>query len=173
MKQTIGLCAVLMAGLTACSTEDKIPTVNAADYQVTDQASLHVRLQQLDQKFAQDFQGLKQQHNTAFSTQKTVTAQDLQQLHMHAVSTTSLKETKEAYCAVMNGYFSEVYRLGHFNLSHLANLKLLNVQPQDAQEDFANPEAFYNLVMDRATTYRQAQQTMGFGCNLKAALQFE
>ena len=29
---------------------------------------------------------------------------------------------------------------------------------------------FYTFILDRYTTYRQVQQTMGYGCNLKAAL---
>ena len=172
MKHGIVLLAVLTAGLMACTDQQPVVKVNAADYQVADQTSLENRLQARNTQFAEDFTAFKKAHSQAFSTQKPVTEADLKKLHMHAVGATALKPTKEAYCSMMNGYFSDIYRLGHFNLAYIETVAVLNGAGEDAQENFANPEAFYNLVMERATTYRQAQQLMGYGCNLKAALQF-
>ena len=171
MKKTWALLVVITTGLIACADQKTSVQVNAADYQVADQATLEKRLQARNAQFAEDFTAFKKAHSHAFSTQKPVTEAELKKLHMHAVGATALKPTKEAYCSMMNGYFSDIYRLGHFNLAYIQNVTVLDRAAEDAQENFANPDAFYKLVMERATTYRQAQQLMGYGCNLKAALQ--
>ncbi len=67
-------------------------------------------------------------------------------------------------------YFAEMYRLGHFNLAMVKDLKLPNAGQEDWSQVFSNADQFYDFIINRYTTYKQAQETMQYGCNLKAAL---
>ena len=71
---------------------------------------------------------------------------------------------------MMNGYFAEMYHLGHQNLSLIGQLQLPHAQYEDLAKSFANADQFYDFILNRYTSYRQAQEIMGFGCNLKEAL---
>ena len=71
----------------------------------------------------------------------------------------------------MNGYFAEMYRLGHYNLELLDQIQLPQAQQENLKQNFANADNFYDFILNRYTSYRQVQQTMNYGCNLKAALQ--
>ena len=70
----------------------------------------------------------------------------------------------------MNHYFSEMYHLGHVNLALVKDVKLPNAANEDLSQVFANADQFYDFIINRYTTYKQAQETMQYGCNLKAAL---
>ena len=75
-----------------------------------------------------------------------------------------------AYCDMMNGYFAEMYRLGHYNLNLVNDIQLPNAEKEDLKANFSTADQFYTFILDRYTSYRQVQQTMNYGCNLKAAL---
>ena len=119
---------------------------------------------------AQDFKQFKQVENIAFAHQFPLDVNNLQTLNQHLVASTALKPTKIAYCDMMNGYFAELYRLGHYNLDFLKDVKLPRAEQENLAENFANAESYYDFILNRYTSYRQVQQTMGYGCNLKAAL---
>lgn len=71
---------------------------------------------------------------------------------------------------MMNGYFAEMYRLGHYNLNLVDKIQLPKAENEDLKSNFASSDQFYTFILDRYTAYRQVQQTMNYGCNLKAAL---
>ena len=71
---------------------------------------------------------------------------------------------------MMNAYFADMYRLGHYNLELVDDIQLPNAANENLKDNFSNVDHFYTFILDRYTTYRQVQQTMGYGCNLKAAL---
>ena len=71
---------------------------------------------------------------------------------------------------MMNGYFAEMYRLGHYNLNLVNDIQLPNTEKEDLKANFSTADQFYTFILDRYTSYRQVQQTMNYGCNLKAAL---
>ncbi|OTG82732.1 hypothetical protein B9T33_04585 [Acinetobacter sp. ANC 5054] len=157
--------------LTACSAnEQEKKTLNPQSYQVADRAALQQRFEQLNQKLASDFAQLKKVESLAFSDQSALDVNNLKSLNQHFVASTALKPSKVAYCDVMNGYFAEMYHLGHFNLDKVNAVKLPNAGNEDLSQVFANSDQFYDFIINRYTTYKQAQETMQYGCNLKAAL---
>ena len=162
--------SVLFAG---CSSQDSSVKIQADAYRVSDQTALNAKLDHFNQQLETSFANFKKTHYSAFSTQNAVSVKNLNQLHMHAVSATALKTTKQAYCEMMNGYFADIYRLGYFNSTLLGHVNILNVDLEHAQSTFSSANAYYNFVMEQATTYRQAQQIMNFGCNLKSSLMIE
>lgn len=153
--------------LSACSSSEQNETqIDPQKYQVQDVVSLQQRFDLLNQKLSKDYQAFKKTNSIAFSDQSVFDSHQLKTLNLHAVSRTSLKPVKTAYCEMMNGYFSEMYHLGHQNLSLMGQLQL----PHAQHENFANADQFYDFILNRYTSYRQAQEIMGFGCNLKEAL---
>lgn len=157
--------------LTACSAnEQEKKTFNPQSYQVADAAGLQLRFEQLNQTLAADFSQLKKVESMAFSDQSALDVHNLKTLNQHFVANTALKSSKIAYCEVMNHYFSEMYHLGHVNLALVKDVKLPNAANEDLSQVFANADQFYDFIINRYTTYKQAQETMQYGCNLKGAL---
>lgn len=171
MKLFLAATVFMTVMLTACSAnEQEKKTVNPQSYQVADTAALQQRFEQLNQKLASDFTQLKKVESLAFSDQSALDVNNLKSLNQHFVASTALKPAKVAYCDVMNGYFAEMYHLGHFNLDKVGAVKLPNAGNEDLTQVFANTDQFYDFIINRYTTYKQAQETMQYGCNLKAAL---
>lgn len=167
------LCATLIASVAfiGCSkTEEVKPVIDESKYKVADVATLQTRFEQLNKKLSLDFKQFKKDESIAFAHQLPLDVDNLKTLNMHLVASTSLKPTKVAYCDLMNGYFTEMYRLGHYNLNLVKELKLPNVAQENLQQDFSSADLFYDFILNRYTTYRQVQQVMGYGCNLKEAL---
>lgn len=160
----------LLIGLTACSKEPQKPVVDPVKYQVQTAQELQQRFDALNSQLAQDFQKFKKLESIAFSHQFPLDVNNLQTLNRHLVSSTALKPSKIAYCDMMNAYFADMYRLGHYNLELVDDIQLPNAANENLKDNFSNADHFYTLILDRYTTYRQVQQTMGYGCNLKAAL---
>lgn len=157
--------------LSACSPSEQNETqIDPQKYQVQDVASLQQRFDLLNQKLSKDYQVFKKTNSIAFSDQSVFDSRQLKTLNLHAVSRTSLKPVKTAYCEMMNDYFAEIYHLGHQNLSLMGQLQLPHAQHEDLAKSFANADQFYDFILNRYTSYRQAQEIMGFGCNLKEAL---
>lgn len=168
LTTTMLLTTIMLSACSADKQEKK--TLNPQDYQVTDTAALQQRFEQLNQKLATDFTAFKKVESLAFSDQFALDTNNLQTLNQHFVASTALKSSKIAYCDLMNGYFTEMYHLGHFNLAMVKDLKLPNAGNEDLGQVFANADQFYDFIINRYTTYKQAQETMKYGCNLKAAL---
>jgi hypothetical protein len=162
---------MMMLGLTACSAEQEPkPVVNPKNYQVENAQQLQQRFDALNTKLAADFAQFKKVESIAFSHQLPLDVNNLQTLNQHPVSRTALKPSKVAYCGMMNGYFAEMYRLGHYNLDLVDKIKLPHAEKENLKTSFASADQFYTFILDRYTSYRQVQQTMNYGCNLKAAL---
>ena len=171
MKPLLWTTLIASVVLMGCSkTEDAKPIVNASQYTVDNAEALQKRFVQLNEKFAIDFKQFKQNESIAFAHQLPLDVNNLKTLNMHLVASTSLKPTKIAYCDLMNGYFAEMYRLGHYNLQLMKDIKLPNADKEKLQQDFSSADSFYDFILNRYTTYRQVQQVMGYGCNLKEAL---
>ena len=160
----------LLIGLTACSKEPQKPVVDPVKYQVQTAQELQQRFDALNSQLAQDFQKFKKLESIAFSHQFPLDVNNLQTLNRHLVSSTALKPSKIAYCDMMNAYFADMYRLGHYNLELVDDIQLPNAANENLKDNFSNVDHFYTFILYRYTTYRQVQQTMGYGCNLKAAL---
>lgn len=162
---------LVVCGLSACSNPQQTQVkIDPKQYQVQDATALQQRIDALNVKLAQDFKQFKQVENIAFAHQFPLDVNNLQTLNQHLVASTALKPTKIAYCDMMNGHFAELYRLGHYNLDFLKDVKLPRAEQENLTENFANAESYYDFILNRYTSYRQVQQTMGYGCNLKAAL---
>ena len=71
---------------------------------------------------------------------------------------------------MMNDYFVRMYHLGNQNLDLMPQIQLPHVSAQNLAKDFSSAAAFYDFVLNRYSSYRQAQEIMGLGCNLKHAL---
>lgn len=171
MKPFLWTTLIVSVVFAGCSKpEDAKPVVNASQYTVDNAEALQKRFVQLNEKFAVDFKQFKQDESTAFAHQLPLDVNNLKTLNMHLVASTSLKPTKVAYCNLMNGYFAEMYRLGHYNLQLMKDIKLPNANKENLQQDFSSVDSFYDFILNRYTTYRQVQQVMGYGCNLKEAL---
>ncbi|MDY6482093.1 hypothetical protein SKM54_06500 [Acinetobacter faecalis] len=171
MKPLLWTTLIASIVFTGCSkTEEAKTVVNESQYKVKDVATLQTRFEQLNEKLATDFKQFKQTQSMAFAQQLPLDVNDLKTLNMHLVASTSLKPTKLAYCDLMNGYFTEMYRLGHYNLQLLKDVKLPNAANENLQTNFSSSDQFYDFILNRYTTYRQVQQIMGYGCNLKEAL---
>ncbi len=160
----------LLTGLTACSEQPQKPVVDPAKYQVQTAQELQQRFNVLNVQLAQDFQKFKKVESIAFAHQFPLDVNNLQSLNQHLVSSTALKPSKIAYCDMMNSYFADMFRLGHYNLELVDDIKLPNAKNENLKANFSDADHFYTFILDRYTTYRQVQQTMGYGCNLKAAL---
>ena len=169
MKVWFGILTASMFAV-ACSSEVKQVEIDPAQYQVKSAQELQQRFQALNSKLTSDFAQFKKVESNAFAHQYAFDANELKKLNMHLVASTSLKSTKVAYCDMMNGYFAEMYRLGHFNLNLINDVKLPNAPNENLKDNFSSTDHFYNFILDRYTSYRQVQQTMNYGCNLKAAL---
>ncbi|WP_349926778.1 hypothetical protein ABJ384_08625 [Acinetobacter sp. A1-4-2] len=171
MKPFVLATLILSVVLSACSSsEQQKIQIDPQKYKVQDAASLQQRFESLNQQLSKDYQALKKSNNIAFSDQSLLDVNQLQTLNLHAVSSTSLKPVKQAYCQMMNGYFAEMYQLGHQNLNIIGQVKLSHAQGENLSKNFADADQFYDFILNRYTSYRQAQEIMGFGCNLKAAL---
>lgn len=108
--------------LSACSSSEQNETqIDPQKYQVQDVASLQQRFDLLNQNYRRIIKPLKT-NSIAFSDQSVFDSRQLKTLNLHAVSRTSLKPVKTAYCEMMNGYFAEMYHLGHQNLSLIGQL---------------------------------------------------
>ncbi|WP_434082365.1 hypothetical protein [Acinetobacter terrae] len=165
--------ATLISSLlfSACSSSEQHKTqIDPQQYKVQDVASLQLRFETLNQQLSKNYQAFKKTNNIAFSDQSVLDVNQLKTLDQNAVSRTSLKPVKQAYCDMMNGYFTEMYHLGNQNLNLIGQVQLPNMQAEDLTKSFANADQFYDFILNRYTTYRQAQEIMGYGCNLKAAL---
>lgn len=172
MKPLHWTTLVISILLTACfDSEPKKALVDIKAYQVANAESLQDRFNQLNVKLVADFKQFKTVESLAFANQYPLDSNDLQTLDLHLVASTALKPTKIAYCNLMNGYFTEMYRLGHYNLSLVKDIQLPNAKQENLEQDFASPDQFYDFILNRYTSYRQVQLVMGYGCNLKAALQ--
>ena len=158
--------------LSACSSseQNKIQ-IHPEDYKVENVAQLEQRFETLNQQLSRDYQNFKKNNAIAFSDQSIFDVQQLQTLDLHAVSRTSLKPVKQAYCKMMNDYFVHMYYLGHQNINLLSQTQWPKIKNQDLIKDFSSADQFYDFILNRYTHYRQAQEIMGFGCNLKQALQ--
>lgn len=171
MKSFVYSSLLVVCGLIACSNpQETQENIDPKQYQVQDAVALQQRIDALNTKLAQDFKQFKQAENIAFAHQFPLDVNNLQTLSQHLVASTALKSTKIAYCDMMNGYFAELYRLGHYNIDLLKDVKLARAEQENLVANFANAESFYDFILNRYTSYRQVQQTMGYGCNLKAAL---
>ncbi|WP_180041714.1 MULTISPECIES: hypothetical protein [unclassified Acinetobacter] len=171
MKPFVLATLILSVVLSACSSsEQQKIQIDPQKYKVQDAASLQQRFETLNQQLSKDYQAFKKSNNIAFSDQSLLDVNQLQTLNLHAVSSTSLKPVKQAYCQMMNGYFAEMYQLGHQNLNIIGHVKLPHAQGENLSKNFADADQFYDFILNRYTSYRQAQEIMGFGCNLKAAL---
>ena len=171
MKPLILTILISTILLSACSSSEQYKTqIDPQQYKVQDAASLQQRFETLNQQLSKNYQAFKKTNNIAFSDQSVLDANQLKTLDQNAVSRTSLKPVKQAYCEMMNGYFAEMYHLGNQNLSLIGQVQLPNMQAEDLEKSFANADQFYDFILNRYTTYRQAQEIMGYGCNLKAAL---
>ncbi|WP_347454147.1 hypothetical protein [Acinetobacter thermotolerans] len=169
MKVWLGTLALGLM-LVACSEEAQKAEVDPKQYQVQSAQELQQRFEALNQKLATDFAQFKKVESIAFAHQFPLDVNNLQTLNQHLVASTALKPTKIAYCDMMNGYFAEMYRLGHHNLNLLNTVKLPNAEKENLKADFSSADQFYTFILDRYTSYRQVQQVMNYGCNLKAAL---
>jgi hypothetical protein len=170
MKVWIGLALSALVLMGCSKSEEQHAPVDATQYKVQTREELQQRFDALNVKLTADFNRFKKVESNAFAHQFPFDANNLQSLNQHLVGSTSLKTTKVAYCDMMNGYFAEMYRLGHHNLDIIDQVKLPKAEKEDLAVNFNNPDQFYTFILDRYTTYRQVQQTMGYGCNLKAAL---
>ncbi|WP_180175070.1 hypothetical protein [Acinetobacter sp. YH01022] len=171
MKPFVLATLILSVVLSACSSsEQQKIQIDPQKYKVQDAARLQQRFESLNQQLSKDYQAFKKSNNIAFSDQSLLDVNQLQTLNLHAVSSTSLKPVKQAYCQMMNGYFAEMYQLGHQNLNIIGHVKLPHAQGENLSKNFADADQFYDFILNRYTSYRQAQEIMGFGCNLKAAL---
>ena len=171
MKPFVLATLILSVVLSACSSsEQQKIQIDLQKYKVQDAARLQQRFESLNQQLSKDYQAFKKSNNIAFSDQSLLDVNQLQTLNLHAVSSTSLKPVKQAYCQMMNGYFAEMYQLGHQNLNIIGQVKLSHAQGENLSKNFADADQFYDFILNRYTSYRQAQEIMGFGCNLKAAL---
>ena len=171
MKPLIFTILISTILLSACSSSEQYKTqIDPHKYKVQDAASLQQRFETLNQQLSKNYQAFKKNNNIAFSDQSVLDANQLKTLDQNAVSRTSLKPVKQAYCEMMNGYFAEMYHLGNQNLSLIGQVQLPNMQAEDLEKSFANADQFYDFILNHYTTYRQAQEIMGYGCNLKAAL---
>ncbi|UDM39316.1 hypothetical protein LIS44_06395 [Acinetobacter haemolyticus] len=171
MKPFVLATLILSVVVSACSSsEQQKIQIDPQKYKVQDAASLQQRFESLNQQLSKDYQAFKKSNNIAFSDQSLLDVNQLQTLNLHAVSSTSLKPVKQAYCQMMNGYFAEMYQLGHQNLNIIGQVKLPHTQGEKLSKNFADADQFYDFILNRYTSYRQAQEIMGFGCNLKAAL---
>lgn len=172
MKPFILATMVSSVLLAACSAQESNQIkINTEDYKVPDATHLQQRFETLNQQFSLDYQNFKNDHQIAFSDQSIFDVNQLQTLHLHAVSRTSLKPVKQAYCKIMNGYFVQMYHLGHQNLDLVPQLQLSSLNGQDLSQEFSGADPFYDFILNRVSSYRQAQEIMGYGCNLKQALQ--
>lgn len=171
MKPFVLATLILSVVLSACSSsEQQKIQIDPQKYKVQDAASLQQRFESLNQQLSKDYQAFKKSNNIAFSDQSILDVNQLQTLNLHAVSSTSLKPVKQAYCQMMNGYFAEMYQLGHQNLNIIGQVELPHAQGENLSKKFADADQFYDFILNHYTSYRQAQEIMGFGCNLKAAL---
>ena len=171
MKPFVLATLILSVVLSACSSsEQQKIQIDPQKYKVQDAARLQQRFESLNQQLSKDYQAFKKSNNIAFSDQSLLDVNQLQTLNLRAVSSTSLKPVKQAYCQMMNGYFAEMYQLGHQNLNIIGHVKLPHAQGENLSKNFADADQFYDFILNRYTSYRQAQEIMGFGCNLKAAL---
>lgn len=171
MKPIILATLISSVIVSACSSsEQQKIQIDPQKYKMQDAASLQQRFESLNQQLSKDYQAFKKSNNIAFSDQSLLDVNQLQTLNLHAVSSTSLKPVKQAYCQMMNGYFAEMYQLGHQNLNIIGQVKLPHAQGENLSKNFADADQFYDFILNRYTSYRQAQEIMGFGCNLKAAL---
>ena len=171
MKPFVLATLILSVVLSACSSsEQQKIQIDPQKYKVQDAARLQQRFESLNQQLSKDYQAFKKSNNIAFSDQSLLDVNQLQTLNLHAVSSTSLKPVKQAYCQMMNGYFAEMYQLGHQNLNIIGHVKLPHAQGENLSKNFADADQFYDFILNHYTSYRQAQEIMGFGCNLKAAL---
>ena len=157
--------------LVACSSSEQAAVkLDITQYQVADAGVLQQRFNHLNQQLSEDYQLFKRNNNIAFSDQSILDVNQLQSLHLHAVSRSSLKPVKQAYCEMMNDYFVQMYYLGHQNINLLSQTQWPKIKNQDLIKDFSSADQFYDFILNRYTHYRQAQEIMGFGCNLKEAL---
>lgn len=171
MKPIILATLVSSVVVSACSSSEQQKIhIDPKKYKVQDAASLQQRFETLNQQLSKDYQAFKKSNNIAFSDQSVLDVNQLQTLNLHAVSSTSLKPVKQAYCQMMNRYFAEMYQLGHQNLNIIGQVKLPHAQAENLSKNFADADQFYDFILNRYTSYRQSQEIMGFGCNLKAAL---
>lgn len=171
MKRIAAAAVFSSALFTACSNQEpQQPAVNEAKICNKDAQDLQQKINQLNMQFSEDFKRFKQAESLAFSDQSVLDVNNLKTLNLHTVSSTSLKPSKEAYCKMMNAYFNELYRLGHFNLNQLDGVKMNNAPASNLKSKFANADAFYTFILEEHTTYKQAQLGMGFGRNLRGAL---
>ena len=149
------ICATLISSLlfSACSSSEqhKAP-VDPQQYKVQDAASLQQRFETLNQQLSKDYQAFKKTNNIAFSDQSVLDVNQLKTLDQNAVSRTSLKPVKQAYCEMMNGYFAEMYHLGNQNLNLIGQVQLPNMQAEDLEKSFANTDQFYDFILNRYTT---------------------
>lgn len=171
MKPMFAVTILSSLFISACfSEEQQKAEVDPQIYAAKDAQDLQRRIDQLNGRLAQEFQQFKQKESFAFSDQSALDAANLRTLNLHPVSSTSLKPTKEAYCVMMNGYFNELYRLGHYNLNLLDAVKMNNAPKIGLKQKFENADQFYKFILDEHSSYKQAQQVMGFGCNLRGTL---
>ena len=171
MKPLIFVTLISSLLFSACSSSEQHKTqIDPQQYKVQDVASLQQRFETLNRQLSKNYQAFKKTNNIAFSDQSVLDVNQLKTLDQNAVSRTSLKPVKQAYCEMMNGYFVEMYHLGNQNLNLIGQVQLPNMQAEDLTKSFANADQFYDFILNRYTTYRQAQEIMGYGCNLKAAL---
>lgn len=171
MKPIFALTILTSLFFSACSSEKpQKAVIDPAVYRVKNADELQQKINLLNQQLAQDYQNFKKKEYIAFSDQSALDTNDLKTLSLHAVSSTSLKPTKEAYCTMMNTYFNELYRLGYYNLNLLNDVKMNNAPQVDLKHKFENTDQFYTFILEEHSTYKHAQQLMGFGCNLRGAL---
>ena len=162
---------ILSTMLVACSSSEQTAVkLDITQYKVADAGVLQQRFNHLNQQLSEDYQLFKRNNNIAFSDQSILDVKQLQSLHLHAVSRSSLKPVKQAYCEMMNDYFVQMYHLGNQNLDLMPQIQLPHVAAQNLVKDFSSAAAFYDFVLNRYSSYRQAQEIMGLGCNLKHAL---
>lgn len=148
MKPLILTILISTILLSACSSSEQYKTqIDPQQYKVQDAASLQQRFETLNQQLSKNYQAFKKTNNIAFSDQSVLDANQLKTLDQNAVSRTSLKPVKQAYCEMMNGYFAEMYHLGNQNLSLIGQVQLPNMQAKDLEKSFANADQFYDFIL--------------------------
>jgi len=167
----ISLSLVLLGACAEKRPDDFHST--PADYRVNSAVELQAKIDHLNQELQQQFLTFKSQYPDAFSDPKAeLDVHNLHTLNEHLVSRFALKNAKNGYCNMMNSYFVKMFQIGHQNLNLVEHLKLKHLPAhENLKEIFAQPENFYQFIINRYTSYRQVQETMNYGCNLKGALE--
>lgn len=171
MKRLSIMALMLVIGaVQGCSQQKDTKVVDLAQFKVDTAQALQQRIDERNEKLRADFLQFKKIESIAFSDQSELDVNNLKTLSLHLVSRNALKSSKESYCKMMNQYFADIYHLGHFNLPLISQIQIPQTQSKDLPNYFADAEHYYQFIIQEHTTYKQVQEAMGLGCNLRSAL---